>query len=323
MIARVAITALLLGGGGCALVLGFEDHEPYPSDGGGGDAPVGGMGGAPGGEGGTAGDGGMGGLGGEPGVAVLLIPDRSEDSVGIYDITDGTYIRDFVPPLDGSEPFSFGTPNGVAQGPDGRIFVSDQLEDHIVAFQPDGTFDRIFADQSDGLDNVRGIDFRDGQLFASVSPSAGAFVARFDEVGNRLADFVSDASDPFDILFLPGGTMMMADITTPDNVRIYDVDASSFSVLTTIEFPQQIQPLDNGNYIAAGWTEAIEFEADGDVVRTLTISTGRGIYPLEGGNWLISSDDGVQAINPFSEEIVQNARVGSGFTKIERVVLPE
>ena len=227
---------------GCSLVLGFEDKEPFPDDGGG----SGGIGGAvttggatTQGGGGTAGDGGMGGVGGEPGLQVLLIPDRGEDSIGMYDPMDGTYIDDFVPPLTGAEPFTFTSASSAVQGPDGRIYVSDQLEDHIVRFEADGTFESIFADASDGLDNLRGIDFRDNQLYVSVSPAGGAFVARFNLGGNRLANFIADTSDPFDILFLPGGTLMMADITEPDNVRLYDVDASSFTELAIIDFPSR------------------------------------------------------------------------------------
>lgn len=309
-------------GSGCGLVLGFEDHEPYPPSEG-GTANIGGTGGtSEGGGGATGGSGGVGGQGGEPGVAVLLIPDRGEDAVGMYDIVDGTYLGDFVPPLTGSEPYTFSSANNAVQGPDDRIYVADQITDSIVTFNPDGSFHTIFADQSDGLDNLRGLDFRGTELFVSVSPAGGAFVARFDSAGMRLADFVADASDPFDILFLPGGTMMMADIAPIDNVRLYDVGASSFTPLRDIDFPQQIQPLANGNFVVVGWSEAIEMEADGDVVRTIVIDVGRGVYPLESGNWLISSDAGVQAINPFSEEVIQTARVGTGFTKIERAVLP-
>ncbi len=326
MVTRALLTALALAAlvcGGCALVLGFEDHEPFPASEGGGGAGAsggtGGRGGEPQGGGGAAG-----GQGGEGATMVpaLLIPDRLEGSVGIYSATDGTYLRDFVPPPTGAEPFIFSAANNAVQGPDGRIYVSDQLEDHVVCFEVDGSFRSIFVDQSDGLDNLRGIDFRGGDLFLSVSPAGAPFVARFDASGSRLADFVDDGSDPFDILFLPSGTMLMADISEPDNLRLYDVDASSFVELTAIDFPQQIKLLDNGNFVVAGWSEVIEIEPDGDVVRSLVIDIGRGVHPLANGNWLISSEAGVIAVNPFSQQLVQTARVGTGFSKIERVMLP-
>jgi hypothetical protein len=126
------------------------------------------------------------------------------------------------------------------------------------------------------------------------------------------------------VLFLPNRTMMLANLEDPDDVRLYDVDGSSHTSLLALHFPQQIQPLPNGNFVVAGWSEVHEFEIDGTVVRSIsTLTSASGVYPLDDGQWLISSDDGVQAINPFSQEVVQTARVGTAFLKIERVTLPE
>ena len=40
------------------------------------------------------------------------------------------------------------------------------------------------------------------------------------------------------------------------------------------------------------------------------------------GDWLIASDDGLQVVNPFSQQVVETPRVGPSFMKIERVRLP-
>jgi hypothetical protein len=305
---------------GCASVLGFEDKEPYPaSDGGGG------TGGnvAGGGMGGDAGGGGAGGSGGEPGVDVLLIADRLEDAIGMYDPMNGTYLGDFVPPLTGSEPYTMSSPNNAAQGPDGRIYVSDQLTDSILRFEADGSFESVFADQTDGLDNVRGMDWRDDLLYVAIAPSSDPdAIATFDMNGVRQPDFVTDQGSCFDVLFLPTRTMMFADIDL-DQVRLYDVDASSSTVLLSVNFPQQIQPLDNGNFVVGTWDSVVEFKADGGTLRTLLFSGAtRGVYPLDNGEWLISWDDGVEAYNPNSGQLSAQVRVGAGFTKIERVTLP-
>lgn len=253
---------------------------------------------------------------------MLLIPDRIADSVGIYDIDDGDYLGDLLPPLTGSEPYTFESANNAVQGPDGLIYVSDQLTDAIVRFEVDGTYVGVFADAADGLDNVRGIDFRGDELFVSVSPAGPTFVARFDMNGNRLADFVADLSDPFDVLFLPNGTMMLADIADPDNVRLYDVGGGNFTQLAPIDFPQQIQAVPAGNFLVAGWTEAFEFDIGGNVLTVVVVDMGRGIYPLNNGQWLITSGAGVEAINPFSGQVVNVVRVGGSFAKIERAVIP-
>jgi hypothetical protein len=308
----------------CALVLGFEDHQPFPDDGGG----AGGTGGA--GAGGTGGDatGGAGGTGGQ-GVDVLLITDPSTDSVGMYSPLDGTYLGDFVPPPTGAEPYDLSTPNNAIQGPDGRIYVSDQLADVILRFEADGTFESIFTEKADwpGVDNVRGMQFRDDVLFASVSPPSNGMevpaVAQFDLAGNYLGNFVEVGINPFDVLFTSAGTMLLANIEDPDDVRLYDVDGTAFSELIEINFPQQIQPLDDGTYVVAAWTDVVQIQIDGTVVRTIAgLSSCSGIYPLDDGQWLISSDAGVQSINPFSQQVIDTKRVGTSFLKIERVTLP-
>ena len=328
----------LLGTGACALVLGFEDHEPFPEPAGGsagaaasgglgGQGGTGGQAGASGGQGGVGAVGGSGGEGGEGGagtVAVLLIPDAAENSVGMYDPSDGHYLGDFIPPYAGTEPYELLTPHSAVQGPDGLIYLSDQLADAIYRFAGDASFVDLFADASDGLDNVRGIDFRDDELFVSVSPgSVAPFVARFDLNGNRQADFVADSSDPFDVHFLPNGTMLLANIEAPSDVRLYDVNGGSYDALFAIDFPQQLQSLSNGNHLAAGWVQAQEFGIDGTIIRTVAgLDAASGIWGLDSGNWLIVSDDGVQVVNPFSQQVVATQRVGMAFMKIERAQLP-
>jgi hypothetical protein len=321
-----------MGVAGCAAILGFEDHEPYPDDGAGGilsaaSSSSGSQSSSVGG-GTTTAPSGSGGAGGsaQPEVEVLLIPDVSVDAIGVYDPDTGAYLGDFVPPATGTESWDFGTPNNAVQGPDMRIYVSDQIRDAIFCFEQDGSFHSVFADDSDGLDNVRGIDFRDGELFASLSPTASPeVVARFSPNGNRLADFVDDGSDPFDILFLGDDSMLLANIMEQDDVRRYSALGGFQTALATTDFPQQLQSLPNGNYVVAAWDEVLEFGLDGSVKRTVAVVSkpGRGVYPLSNGFWLVSSAGGVDVVNPNTEVVEQNIRPSGSFHKIERVVLRE
>jgi hypothetical protein len=298
---------------GCALILGFEDHEPFPPGAGGAGGSV-----SSAGQGGEAGEGG----GGSSSVRVLLIPDRGTNAIGLYDPVDGHYLSDLiVSPMSG-DPFAFDSPNDAVQGPDGRIYVSDQLADNIMVFDTAGSFQGVFADTTDGLDNVRGMDFRDGELFVSVSPTPAGFVARFDMEGNRLVDFVNDGSDPFDVLFLENGTMLMANIVEPDQVRLYDVNGGSSLDLVVVDFPQQVSLLPQGTFAVAGWSELLEVELNGTVLSSMIIDIGRGVYPLDSGQWLLTSDAGVQVVDTTQGTVVQTVRVGTGFTKIEPAVLP-
>ena len=125
----------------------------------------------------------------------LLIPDSTSDMVGMYSPVDGTYLGDMfeVPQIYGSS----STPINAVPGPDGYIYVSDQVQDAVFRFDMDGNFFDVFADNTDGLNNVRGIDFRDGLLYVT---SGDDYVAVFDAPHNRLADFINDGSDPFVML---------------------------------------------------------------------------------------------------------------------------
>ena len=302
----------------CAAILGFEDHELLP-EGEGGIGGVGGAGGVP--SGGSGGSGGSAGAG--AGVEVLLIPNRSDDSIGIYDVMTGTYLGDFVPPQTGNEPYEMQSANIAAQGPDGRIYVADQLADAIFLFAGDGSYTGVFADGGDGLNNVRGIDFRNDEVFACVSPtSSTAFVAHFDALGMPLTNFVEDATSAFDILFLDNGTMLLANTNDPDTVRLYDVNGGAGADVLTINFPQQLQMLTETTFVVAAWSELAEAQLDGTLLRSITIDQGRGVHPLGNGFWLLSSNDGVQVIDPIAQSVVQTMRVGGGFSKIERAVLP-
>jgi hypothetical protein len=116
--------------------------------------------------------------------------------------------------------------------------------------------------------------------------------------------------------------MMLANIAAPDDVRVYDVNGGTGSSVVPIDFPQQIALLPQGTFAVAGWTQLLEVRMDGSIVRTLAIDIGRGVHPLDSGNWLVTSDGGVEVVEPISEQLLQTIRVGTGFTKIERVTLP-
>ena len=97
---------------------------------------------------------GAGGMAPMPENVVLLIPDSSEDAIGIYDAEDGTFLGNFLEPNTESDAWVFSTPINAVQGPNGNIFVSDQVEDAVLEFDTGGAFVGIFADETDGLSRV-------------------------------------------------------------------------------------------------------------------------------------------------------------------------
>ena len=271
---------------------------------------------------------GSGGAGGDPGpttVDVLLIPDSTEDAIGLYDPQDGSYLGDWLPPNEATDPYTFSTPINAVQGLKDHIFVSDQLEDAVFEFEPDGTFVGVFADATDGLDNIRGIDFFGTDLFVS---DASGFIARFAATGDRLPDLINDVTlDPFDILLEGSGNTLVVDIADPNRVRFYPAGSTTtFSHLLQRDFPQQLKPNPAGGYLVAafGSGEVLEVDEVGTVGRTVTLANARGVHPLGNGNWLVtaSSDGGVRVMNPNDGTTVAQVREGSGFRYIERATLP-
>ena len=269
---------------------------------------------------------GSGGAGAGPStVEVLLIPDSTDDAIGLYDPQDGSYLGDWVPPNQESDPFSLSTPINAVQGLKDHIFVSDQVEDAVLEFEPDGTFVGVFADGTDGLDNIRGIDFFGTDLFVS---DASGVIARFAATGDRLPDLINDTTlDPFDILLEASGNTLVVDIADPDRVRFYPAGSTTtFSHLLQRDFPQQLKRNPAGGYLVAsfGTGEVLEVDEVGTVGRTVAIPNARGVHPLGDGHWLVtaSSGGGVRVVDPDSGGTVAQVREGSGFRFIELVTLP-
>ena len=239
---------------------------------------------------------------------VLLIPNSTDGNVGKYDPADGTFMGLFITGYAG-----FSTPICAIAGPDSNIYVSDQVADAVFVFDTDGNYLLTYADGSDGLNNVRGIDFRGDTLFVT---SGDDYVAAFDGPHSRLADFINDGSDPFDIFFLDDGQALLSDIYgSSDNVRLYSADGTYQGVIFSIFFPEQIQAdlLEPGAYLNNSFTgdQVSDFDLDGTIYETTPGDYGRGVYRLGNGNLLITNGDGVFEVEPGTGVIIQQHNTGS------------
>jgi hypothetical protein len=245
------------------------------------------------------------------GNPVLLIPDSTSDTVGMFDPYDGTYLGDFltVPQIHGT----LSTPINAVPGPDGNIYVSDQVQDAVFVFNSTGTFLYEYANDTDGLDNIRGIAFRGTHLFVT---SGNDYVAEFDGPHSRLPDFINDGSDPYDLFFLDDGRALLADIQgSTDNVRLYHANGTLDTELFQISFPQQIMndTVSPGLYLNAAFSgdQITDFDLDGTISQTTFFNGGRGIYRLGNGNLLATAGDGVWEIEPGTGTIIENKKGGS------------
>jgi len=242
---------------------------------------------------------------------ILLITDSTSDTVCMFDPYDGTYLGDFctIPPIHGT----YLTPVNAIPGPDGNIYVSDQVQDAVFVFNSTGTFLYEYANDTDGLNNVRGIAFRGTHLFVT---SGDDYVAEFDGPHSRLPDFINDGSEPFDIFFLDDGRALLSDIYgSTDNVRLYYANGTLDTVLFQINFPQQIMndTILPGSYLNAGFSggQITDFDLDGTIVQTTPFSSGRGVYRLGNENLLLTDGDGVWEIEPGTGSVVGQKKGGS------------
>lgn len=251
-------------------------------------------------------------LAGQP---FLLIPESTNDTVGMYDPFDGSYLGDLI-----VSQGEMATPINAVLGPDNLIYLSDQVADSVFRYDLNGELIDVFAGPDDGLNNIRGIAFRDGELFVT---SGDDYVARFDSSGNRLPDFINDGSDPFDIFFLDDGRALLSDIAG-DQVRLYDADGTFASTVFAVNFPEQIQQMvSTGHYLNASFSGdwLTEFDVDGTIFRQIVFDAGRGIYELGNGRWLATSGSGVFSIDPDTLDVI-TIRSGISARFIELVPEP-
>ncbi|MHC4943552.1 MAG: hypothetical protein ACYTG7_11100, partial [Planctomycetota bacterium] len=239
------------------------------------------------------------------GEAFLMIPDSTSDTVGMFDPNDGTYLGELIP-----DTGHFSTPINCILGPDGDLYVSDQVADSVFVFDVDGNYLYTYADSTDGLNNIRGIDFRDNNLFITSATE----VSEFDGPHSRLPDFIT-GSTFFDILFLEDGTCLVIDIGT-DTMDYYDAAGVFQYTLFPLDFGEQVN-FDTelpGEFLTAAFSDQIihDFELDGTIVESTPLSTyGRGVYRLGNGNLLHSNGSGVFELEPGTGNIIEQKFSGS------------
>jgi len=242
-------------------------------------------------------------------AGVLLIPNTDDDDVGMYDPFDGTFLGIIIP----SDPTNLSTPINAIQGPDNNIYVSDQIEDGVFVYDTSGAYLYTYCDGSDGLDNVKGIAFRNDTLFVTTG-GVNDLVAMFDAPHNRLADFIP-VSDAWDILFLDDGRSLVCNATGTDDVRLYNADGTSYTSLFTTNFPEQVQfdSLSPGDFLLATFTanQIIDFDLDGTIHQTSAWPMGRGGYRLGNGNILATKNGGVFEIQPGTGNIIETENTGN------------
>ncbi len=200
------------------------------------------------------------------------------------------------------------------------IFVSDQLDDHIVAYDTLGGLLGIWVGGiPDTLDNMRGIKLApdlNSLLLTVASGGNQDAIAQFDPSGNYLGNFITPNATvmdgPWEIVFRTSDVLVSA--STSNNIARYDLSGTYLDNFVSITFPEQIRELASGNIIAAGFSGSSGlyiYDSNGTQLNYFGAVTGlRGCYQLLNGNYLVTSGTGVHEIDGTTGALVRTVISG-------------
>jgi hypothetical protein len=232
----------------------------------------------------------------------LLVVDSGNDRVLKADPATGNFIENFctLPVVGGGA-----TPKEALQVGT-EVWVSDQLQDNILAFDASGTLIGPVLTSADGLDNVRGFEVTDGKIW--VTCGSGTFagqVAVFDQTTRTLLFAVAVGGSPFDAK-LYNGEILVSNSTSHDIDRvaldgtILGKFVDSTAADAPLDFPQQTTPLADGSEVLvaefSSTEEVFRFDPTGVLLQeidTAPVGGLRGVYPLTNGKYLITNAAGV------------------------------
>ena len=247
--------------------------------------------------------------------SLLLIPESTADRVLAFDAMTGDLVDDnFIPSATG--PLS--TPISVQKTPWETLTISDQITDLVQEFDTSGTYIGIFAPAGGVnnaiLDNIRAHNYRsNGNLVVAVGGGANDdAIAEFDQSGNYLGNFIANGlgglNSPWDIFFRTSDVLVSGG--SSNIVHRYDLSGTYLDNFgTTVNFPEQIAELQNGNIAVAGFSSpsgVYIFSSTGSYLNIFTGVTGnRGVWELGNGNLLTTNGSGVHEISGTTGALVR------------------
>jgi hypothetical protein len=255
---------------------------------------------------------------------VLVIPDSGSDRLWTFSAFDGSLINNNFASGSMSQPI-----NAIDSGI-GTILVTDETADSILEFSNTGSFIRVFADSSNGIDGPFGIHQHGNQIY--VASTVNNSILRFNSDGTGGTVWATGFGTPRDIVFRNNDVLVSEsggdDILRFDfNGNLLDTFHNSDGV-NGIDFPQQLQ-LDGVNLLAAGFTAPFglyQYDATGNQINAYTnlITSPRGVYRLGNGNLLYAGGTRVMLYDTstLTESTIIN-QTGASFRFIEAVSVPE
>jgi sugar lactone lactonase YvrE len=155
----------------------------------------------------------------------VIVSSDVTDSVPMYDLS-GNFVRNLVEPGGGG----LDSPQGIAVGPDGNVYVSSAVNDRVLRYAPDGTPLGAIIDPG-RLDRPWYLTFGpDGNLYVSSSATnrvlcyhgtTGAFL--------RMAAFGGGLAAPDGLSFDADGNMLVSQfVNTDSRVKKYNPQTGAF-----------------------------------------------------------------------------------------------
>ena len=238
----------------------------------------------------------------------LMVVDSGTDTVLMFSPTDGTPMGTFCTmPVTGSG----ATPKEALQV-GSEVWVSDQLQDNILAFDASGTLIGPVLGPAQGLDNVRGFEVAAGKIWVACgSGTYAGQVAVFDQATRGFLFAVPVGGSPFDC-YDHHGEILVTNSSSHDVDRVaYDgtilgkfVDSSAADA--PLDFPQQsVRNLAGTEVLIAEFSsteEVFRFDASTGAllqeIDTAPQGGARGVFELADGRYLFTNGNGVHTWSP-------------------------
>lgn len=207
-----------------------------------------------------------------------------------------------------------GTPKGIAQVND-KIWIADQIADDIYIYNFDGTLHSTLQGDVVGLDNIRGLNVVNNEVWVTNAGSGNGATANsirrlsfsgapigyyatvsspFDVLDNGTAAFVSSFTSPSEIQILGyNGTVVGSLFSAPVLANIEQMNFNSDGNLVVATFANHAASGNNrGIYVINPTTGAIL-----NSYPTPGTSGNAGVLQLGNGNYLYSNGAGLHILD--------------------------
>jgi hypothetical protein len=264
---------------------------------------------------------------------ILLIPDSGADKVWAFDATDGTFLSNNYFPADGiMKQIIQIVPSG-----NGTLLMTDEQEKKVFEYTESGTYIRTLAAPTDGVTTgAYGICVKDGFAYFTSGATGNprkVFKVALDGSGAPpvvFSDFEFEG-EPRGII--PFGTGFLVGNSTTDDIEfvsatgvVSPVPFADSDGVISFDFPQQIQPLDDGGIMLTGFSDPFGIfffdaagQGSGGFTAPQVFLSPCGVYRLDNGNYLYTGGTRVDAIDAktFTNANVVN-QLGASFRFITR-----